>query len=641
MWKCILFFILVGVVTAQTCPVLQHGEGEVMRPTDQTENAFMGHYLKTKFNRVVAGAYGHSTWRGAVYVHRRLKNGTYVQEAMLQNPDGRSMDYLGLNVDTTQNRYIVAGAPFKKLNNNNSFPVGEAYIWERVGLNWTLISTFMAPDPTYEARFGYSVMINKDYVLIGARYATNDALNLTRAGAVYVYSGPKNNLQFVQKLVARERKKHWGDEVVMGGNVIIVGAPRQYGGKGAAFIFEKQSDGFFSETQILTHSPPAGVPLRKRDHFGEGIAITGSGDRLVIAGERASSPRCPSSGAAYVFERDANNRWTQQQGLFPSVCDDGRFGQRVATRGNSIIVGAWTTATDVENSGVAYIFNKCSNSTWVLQEKLSHPNAHEGDQYGRCVDFSSTHFVVGCPECSATGSGKHGAVYSYAYTTGTTVDDSVEIIHAGTVAADSYLTVPILYSTLKSDMSLILQIRNADNSKKLAISTDIAVPAGVEKTIFVGISMPSSVRAGDTATLRVHMKPVAGRYKDATAEDLTPVNVVSGAEMAGASIDDYVKIISTGAVTANSHLTVPILYSTVKSDMSLILQIRTADGSERLARSGETVVPAGLSQAINIGIHMPASLTAGSSATLRVHMKPVTGRYEDATAEEVVPVNVL
>src|ERR1043166_7123941 len=143
----------------------------------------------------------------------------------------------------------------------------------------------------------------------------------------------------------------------------------------------------------------------KDDDFGVAVAI--SGDTLVIGapgedsnGSSESDNSYSSSGAAYVFVRDANGVWSQQAYLKASNADPlDDFGAEVAISGDTIVVGASgedSNATAVNGdetnngasgSGAAYVFVR-NGTAWTQQAYLKPSNTEADDRFGSEVAIS-------------------------------------------------------------------------------------------------------------------------------------------------------------------------------------------------------------------------------------------------------------
>jgi hypothetical protein len=120
------------------------------------------------------------------------------------------------------------------------------------------------------------------------------------------------------------------------------------------------------------------------DYFGYQLSISGSGNVLVVGGY--------NSKAAYVFEKNAHNSWTQTAKL---TADDGAsgdaFGRSVDVFGNIIIVGA---PFHNNYTGAAYIYSRQDGENWTQAAKITASDEPEEDQFGSTVAVSEDLVVV-------------------------------------------------------------------------------------------------------------------------------------------------------------------------------------------------------------------------------------------------------
>ena len=82
--------------------------------------------------------------------------------------------------------------------------------------------------------------------------------------------------------------------------MLLLGLRRRDDGisSGSAYIFERDSNGNWSETQKLTTSDPEVYA-----YFGSSVAISGN---YAIVGAYLNNN---DSGSVYIFERDSNGNW--------------------------------------------------------------------------------------------------------------------------------------------------------------------------------------------------------------------------------------------------------------------------------------------------------------------------------------------
>jgi hypothetical protein len=200
---------------------------------------------------------------------------------------------------------------------------------------------------------------------------------------------------------------NFGFSVALSSDRAIVGAWEEDGSSdglfrsGAAYVFERNANGTWTEVALLRASNADAF-----DNFGFSVAI--SGDRAIVGawGEDGPSDWLPDSGAAYVFERDANGTWAEVALLRASNTDSGdRFGTSVALNGDRAIVGAiGEDGPSGRNSGAAYVFERGANGTWGTSDPggfqtetalLRASNADGGEDFGISVAISGNRAIVG------------------------------------------------------------------------------------------------------------------------------------------------------------------------------------------------------------------------------------------------------
>jgi len=371
----------------------------------------MGHYTRVFGNIVIAGAYGDTGWQGSVHVFEKTSSGAFSFLQRLRASDPYNGAYFGLNIGLWENT-IVVGAPFTRPR--GFAKSGSAYIFERQANGLFSETHKLVPDDSQRQGFyGYSVNIERDTVIIGARNTNNEVTGTERAGKVYVYNRQGSDWSLSQQLRGRLAANQWGDEIRIAGDVILVGAPRCNAGRGCAFVFIKNGD-LFSETQMLRGIEDE-VPGDRNDHWGEACALSPDGNTLIIGGESANSDRGVDTGAAQLYEREGNT-FVFRQYLYPNRGGKFRFGQRAAVRNNMAVVTAWTAWNNGPGAGIAYVYVKCSDGRYNLQEVISDEEAMADDNFGKMVDLSDEYMVIGAAKDDNNGDSDAGAVHLYSLT---------------------------------------------------------------------------------------------------------------------------------------------------------------------------------------------------------------------------------
>ena len=228
-------------------------------------------------------------------------------------------------------------------------------------------------------------------------------------GCAFVYDISLSTEQAIRdsehQISASDKGQHYeefGISVDLSGDTIIVGAinadrlpdPNDKN-EGAAYIYERQSDGTWDETNLVDPN------LIANDHFGSSVSI--SGDIAVVGAKGVLGV-----GKAIIFERNSAGTWNFFQTLTP---DDGQneddFGTSVSISGNFIVVGASSHDSEgVNNAGKAYVFERVGN-TWTEVDKLVATDVQVGG-----VGFGSAVCVHGETAVIGRGAGV-GAAFMY------------------------------------------------------------------------------------------------------------------------------------------------------------------------------------------------------------------------------------
>ena len=365
---------------------------------------------------------------GAAYVWVKSGN-AWAQAQKLTAFDGAPFDGFGHRVAISDD-IIVVGAPF---HNSGAVASGAAYVFvpDNVG-GWLMAAQLTASDGGVVDEFGWSVAIDDDLIVVGARWDDEAGAN---AGAAYVYERPPlgwTDTTETAKLMATDGAAgdEFGLRVAVSAGAVVVAAPKDDDGcgqltpdcnTGSAYVFEG-AGAFWTEVAKLTSPDPVGG-----DWFGRSVAIE---DDLVVVGAPFHVHDGFYSGSAYVYERPGTG-WgstsvadTELISSDPtgSLQSDG-FGFWVAGSGRGVGVGAGSDddacgAVDNCNSGSLYTYTR-PGSGWASIEtetdKVTASDAERGDIFGVSAAVDGNTLVVGAGSEDEQGSNA-GAAYVYLVT---------------------------------------------------------------------------------------------------------------------------------------------------------------------------------------------------------------------------------
>lgn len=256
-------------------------------------------------------------------------------------------------------------------------------------------------------RFGMATDISGGYAIVGASLEDHDALggdSLAQAGSAYIFGrGLGGNWTQVAKLVASDRaaQDRFGFSVAIFGERAVVGATNKSiggnQGQGAAYIFERQTNGQWIEVAKLTY--PTGEAL---DNFGNAVAL--NEDKVVVGSAYADPDGNRDAGRAHVFEQDTSGTWVQTAVMEAADKSQGdTFGSAVAVDSNWVAVGAWLAknnmpSTNDDDAGAVYLFQKdTTTGQWSQQQKVT-PDSMDwitGDLFGGTLALKGGTLVVG------------------------------------------------------------------------------------------------------------------------------------------------------------------------------------------------------------------------------------------------------
>ncbi len=316
--------------------------------------------------------------------------------ATLNVSDGARNDEFGDSVGVSEDTVIV-GSPSDDDAGSNS---GSAYIFDRNqggDGNWGQIVKLTLSDEG--DGFGAAVAISGGTIVVGARLDDDGGSN---SGSVYIFEsngGGTDNWGQVKKLAASDAEAgdRFGISVAINGDTLVVGAGfEDHAGSnsGSAYVFDRNQGGADNWGQVKKLIASDGAA---EDRFGESVAI--SGDYVVI-GARLDDSIGNASGSAYLFERnrEGTNSWGQIAKLTASdAATDDLFGASVAISDDTVVVGAFGDDDAGASSGSAYLFdrNQGGADSWGQITKLSAVDADGNDFFGISVAISDDTVLVG------------------------------------------------------------------------------------------------------------------------------------------------------------------------------------------------------------------------------------------------------
>lgn len=304
-------------------------------------------------------------------------------------------------------------------------------------------ATLVSPRPAQVERFGASVAVRGETVLVGA--PGSGAPERISSGAAYLFERGQDGAWLAgHTLTASDAKANdsFGQAVAMAGELIVIGAPFGKSGDvstGAVSVFERRCEGCdWVEQARLT--PGGGTGF---GHFGAAVAT--DGDRVVVG---AFDMGTRKEGAVYVYSKQ-NGSWTLESSLSASDRKQyANFGISVAISGDTLLVGADTEDAQGDAAGAAYVF-VYKDGRWTEQAKLLASQGDEWDFFGYSVALQQDTAVIGAHQDEGRGgTDSSGAVYVFSRS-GEAWREQARLVPTDTHSGDSFgISVALAGETL-------------------------------------------------------------------------------------------------------------------------------------------------------------------------------------------------
>lgn len=379
------------------------GQTERLTAIDGASGDHFGSSIAVSGNTAIVGAPADDGGRGAAYVYVRTPTG-WTQQAKLIASDGAALDNFGVSVAIFGSTAVVGA----NVDDVAGADQGSAYVFVRSGVVWSEQSKLTASDGVAGDEFGRSVAVYGETAVVGA---FGDDLAGPDQGSAYVFTRAGVTWSEQSKLTASdgaagdkfgESVSVWNDTVVVGAKFADVAANTD---QGAAYVFVRTGVVWAEQTKLTAADGAAG------DEFGGTVSISAE---TVIAGAANDSVGANAAqGSAYVYVR-TGMIWSQQTQLTSAGGSAGdRFGTSVSVSGQTAIVGA--IASDIGSNidqGAAYVFAR-SGIVWTQDSKLVSSNGFGGDSFGSGVAIEGEIAVVGAFLHDTGGNVDQGSAYAF------------------------------------------------------------------------------------------------------------------------------------------------------------------------------------------------------------------------------------
>jgi len=357
---------------------------------------------------------------GEVHIYTRLFNEwvlTQVLKGALDGENNPFPDLFGSDVAIDGNTLAIGS------DLHASAKIPTVYIFERDSNGvWARKAKF--PNTNGMAIFNVSVSVSNNIVALGGPIGSRPVKVFEKdANGSWSFSADL----FPSSAGSPQSSSSWngyGYDVLVDGQRVYVGAPEngefdnKPDGPWGVYVFEKTVKGW-QETAKLNPTDPAADPLPIG--FGASLAargntlIVGSPSTMLLNYDFVATDQLNETGAAYVFEKNANG-WQQTHILRPTDPSvQSNFGVSVAIQDDEIAVGA--NGDNFGNfqsiiPGAVYLFEQ-ANGHWNQTKKIIAEQAynHADSLFGTSIDLAGDNLAVGALFYSAGNTSQQGSVY--------------------------------------------------------------------------------------------------------------------------------------------------------------------------------------------------------------------------------------
>ena len=257
------------------------------------------------------------------------------------DPTVTASDEFGWSV-AIEGNHVIVGAHFDDTHGTN---VGQVHLFDAVTGN--LVRTFDDPSVSGEDKFGWSVDIEDDWLLVGSS-EDNDEGATGRDSEAYLFD--INTGTHLRTFIdpTHTTSDGFGEKVVLSGNHVFVSDHGDdTGGDGVGQIHQ-----FDASTGNLVRTYDNPNPDAS-DYFGGQIAV--EGNYVIVGSTMDDLPATTNAGQAYLFDIATGD--LLQTLSDPTPTEAGYFGASVAIYSNHAVVGAHHDNLQGAGVGQVHVFS--------------------------------------------------------------------------------------------------------------------------------------------------------------------------------------------------------------------------------------------------------------------------------------------
>ena len=372
--------------------IIPYGQSSLIQGSTINQEANLGSSLYyNESNQLIVGARGENTYTGKIYIFEHTTDLNFSRVQEISPPVSENLMNFGASI-TGSGNHLIVGAP------NYSSYQGIAFLYQRGADGLYSDTGIQVSDASPSAGdiFGGKMKMHSGVLAIGSTQLNQNN------GKVSLFNVSGNVVNHTATMIAGDGQLNdkFGHDLDLDGSLLLVGAPDADGlssqNSGAAYLFEKNSDGNWSQTQKLTPST-----LSANDNFGYSVAISGN---LIFVGAYKGDGAGVDTGTIYVFEKTgSNNAWTEVAMVdAPTTSSDQLFSTDIIAVGDLLISSAPAAGTH----GLTYVFERQdqNSSSWKLISSLdaNQSSVTAGNTTSAPLAWGEGKIILGSPDDNST-----------------------------------------------------------------------------------------------------------------------------------------------------------------------------------------------------------------------------------------------
>ncbi len=227
----------------------------------------------------------------------------------------------------------------------------KVYIFERSGGRWTQVQRLHMPPPE-GGNFGASLTLSDTTLVVGAEWS--NLAGRSRGGAAFVFEKRSGAWEQTQALTASDAQAddRFGSSVAVSDDTIVVGALRDDHGSstdsGSAYVFTRSDAGWVESQKLISGTP------REEQRFGTSVCVCRN--HMMIGAPHDNPLGLDNAGCGYSYARSVGT-WRAVDTLWASDAAAGNLFGEVAVHDRTAVVGArLADHSDLMDPGAAYVF---------------------------------------------------------------------------------------------------------------------------------------------------------------------------------------------------------------------------------------------------------------------------------------------